>query len=102
MDLGKGILIIRTSKIFSAALNIIRASLFLDSIPNAPATKQYVELIQCVMDAYLDKDLVHLIPIEKIWYALIFLFYWRQWIICIHCTLFKEILSHGMHTYALN
>ncbi len=66
---------------FSAVMNIIRASPFLNNIPDAQATKQYVEVIQCVVDAYLDKDLDPLVRIEKIWYALIFLRYWRQWII---------------------
>lgn len=66
---------------FSAVLNTIRASPFLDNIPDAPATKQYVEVIQCVVDAYLDKDLDPFARVEKLWYALIFLHYWRQWIV---------------------
>lgn len=40
---------------FNAVLNIIRASPLLNNIPDAKATKQFVDVIQCVVDAYLDK-----------------------------------------------
>ena len=40
---------------YSAVLNIIRAAPLLQEIPDAVATKQFVDVIQCVVDSYLDK-----------------------------------------------
>ena len=54
---------------FQAVINITSASHLLSTIPQANATKCYVELIKCVMDSYLDKDLAPLCRIEKLWYV---------------------------------
>ena len=43
--------------------------------------QQQKNLIQCVIDSYLDKGIDPLSRIEKIWYATFFLRYWRQWIL---------------------
>ena len=66
---------------YNAVLNIIRASHLLQNIPDAKATMQFVYIIQCVVDSYLDKKLDPMERIKKIWYAVFFLRYWRQWII---------------------
>ena len=66
---------------FNAVLNIIRASPLLDEIPDAVATREYINVMQCVMDSYLNKSLDPLTRIEKIWHATLFLRYWRQWIL---------------------
>ena len=65
---------------FDAVINIIRASPYLDKIPDALGTKLYIEVIQNIIDSYLDKTLDPLQRIEKIWYSLFFLRYWRSWI----------------------
>ena len=54
---------------FQAVVNITSAGHLLSKIPEADATKCYVELIQCVMDNYLDKSLDPLTRIKKIWYV---------------------------------
>ena len=65
---------------FDAVVNIIRASPYLDKIPDALGTKLYIEVIQNIIDCYLDKTLDPLQRIEKIRYSLFFLRYWRCWI----------------------
>ena len=65
---------------FDAIVNIIRAAPYLKNIPEAVGTRQLVEIIQCVVDSYMDKTLEPLQRIEKIWYAVLFLRYWRNWI----------------------
>jgi len=65
---------------FQAVINITSASHLLSKIPGANATKCYVELIQHVMDGYLDKGLDPLSRIEKLWYAAFFVHYWRKWL----------------------
>ena len=62
-------------------MNIIRASHLLQNIPDATATIQFVYIIQCVVDSYLDKKLDPIERIKIIWYAVFFLRYWQQWII---------------------
>ena len=66
---------------YDACLHIMRASQYLDTIPDAVGTKCYIELMQCVIESYLDKSVDPLTHIEKIWYAAFFLRYWRQWIV---------------------
>ena len=51
---------------FNAVLNIIRASPLFQQIPDAKATKQYVDIIECVVDAYLNKELTLFEQIKKI------------------------------------
>ena len=45
----------------------IQASHLLDKIPDAAGTKCYIEVIQCIVDSYLDKSLDPATRIEKIW-----------------------------------
>ena len=66
---------------FDAVLHIVRAVTLLDKLPDAAATKEFVFLIQNVIDSYLDKGLSPLARIEKIWYVTFFLRYWRKWIL---------------------
>ena len=53
---------------FDAVINIVKAAHLLESLPDSKATKQYVELMQCVVDSYLSKELSPTERIEKIWY----------------------------------
>ena len=54
---------------YDAVLHIIRASQHLDSIPDAAGTKCYIELMQCLVESYLNKSIDPLVRIEKIWYV---------------------------------
>ena len=65
---------------FDAIMNIIRAAPHLENIPEAAGTRQFIEIIQCVVDSYMDKSLEPLQSIEKIWYVVFFLRFWRNWI----------------------
>lgn len=69
---------------FQAVLNITSAGHLLSKILKANGTKCYVELIKFVMDSYLNNDLDPLSRIEKIWYVVFFVRYWRKWILLNH------------------
>ena len=49
-------------------------------IPDALGTYYYLEVLRCVVDSYLDKQLSPLVRVEKIWYAVFFLRCWREYI----------------------
>lgn len=61
-------------------VNIVKAASILDKIPDS-RTKCYLEVIQCVVDSYLDKSLSPLERISKIWYAAFSLQLWQQWLL---------------------
>ena len=80
---------------FDAVSHIIRASPFLDQLPDAAATKAFIILIQCVIDAYLDKELD---PLSKMWYVIFFVRYWRKWILKQpHYTLQKNFITQNAY-----
>ena len=64
-----------------AVLNIIRCAPLLQNLPDALATKYYVEIIECLVDSYLSKDASPVEYIEKIWYATFFVRYWCEWVL---------------------
>ena len=66
---------------FQAVINITSAGHLLSEIPQANATKCYVDLIKNVIDSYLDKSLDPIERLEKLWYVVFFLRYWRKWIV---------------------
>ena len=57
---------------FDAVINIIQASPYLEKIPDALGTKMYIDMIQNIVESYLDKTLHPLQRIEKIWFSLYF------------------------------
>jgi len=59
--------------IMNTIMNTIRAAPYLKNIPEAIGTKKLIEIIQYIIDSYMDKTLEPLQRIEKIWYALFFL-----------------------------
>ena len=66
---------------FDAVLHIIRSLPCLEQLPDAAGTKQYITLMQCVTESYLNKQLSPLERIEKIWYVIFFLRLSRKWIV---------------------
>ena len=66
---------------FQAVINITNTLNLLSHIPQASGTRCYVKIIKYVIDSYLDKSIEPLQRIEKSWYAIFVLRYWRKWII---------------------
>ena len=68
---------------FDAVLHVTDKSVItlLNRIPDSKATSAFLLLIRCVIDSFLDKKLDILCRVEKAWYAVFFLRYWRQWLI---------------------
>lgn len=65
---------------YDAVLNLIKAAKLLASFPDATGTRIYIQVMQCVIDSYLNKSLTPAERIECIWYATFFVRYWRKWI----------------------
>ena len=53
----------------------------LSQIPDAQGTSAYLKLMKCIVDSYLDKNLSPLLRLEKAWYAVFFVRYWRWWLL---------------------
>ena len=51
------------------------------NIPDAVGTKHFIDVISCSIYSFLDKDLAPVKRLEHIWYATIFLRYWRNWLL---------------------
>ena len=67
---------------FDAVLRLTSDSVMtlLSQIPDAKGTRAYLTVVKHVMDSFLDKGLDPLSRIEKIWYAVFFVRYWRWWL----------------------
>ena len=63
------------------------------------ATKCYIELIQNIIDSYLDKSLDPLVTrVQKMWYSPFFIRYWHQWILLHpHYTLRANFITHNCY-----
>ena len=70
----------RDKQNFDAVEHIIKASNLLTNMPDALGTRCYIEVMSSVVYSYLDKSRSPEMRIEEIWYAVFFLWYWRQWI----------------------
>ena len=66
---------------FEAIPKILQASHLLSNIPDAAGTAVYLDIIACVIECYIKKDVDVSTRIERIWYAVFFLRYWRQWLL---------------------
>lgn len=53
----------------------------LDEFPDAKGTKYYLEVTKNIVNCYLDKELGPLQRIENSWFAVVFVRYWRQYIL---------------------
>ena len=53
----------------------------LSQIPDAKGTLAYLKVIRYAVDSYLDKSLDSTTRLEKIWFAVFFVRYWRGWLL---------------------
>ena len=93
--------------------NLMRASHLLTKIPDALATKCYIDLINAAVNSFLDKSYPPEKRLHEIWYALFFLRYWRQWLmqhstftlkdnfITRNCYVCIEINAHSLLSYVI-
>lgn len=71
----------RDKQNFDAVEHIISSSHLLEELPDAIATKCYIDLIKASVYSYLDKELSPEKRLHEMWYAVFFVRYWRQWIL---------------------
>ena len=66
----------------------------LDEYPDTKATKYYLQVIKSILDSYLNRDLDPISHITEAWFALVFVRYWHQWLLCHkHYTLKKNFTT---------
>ena len=83
---------------FEAAERIIRASHLLVHLPDAVGMKHYIDVISCSIYSFLDMDMTPLDHLQHIWYAAIFLRYWRTWLLSKpHFKLKDNFISSNAH-----
>ena len=85
----------------------------LKQIPDANGTIYYLEIIKCVTNSFLEKEMLPLQRVQSIWYATFFCRYWRQYIlshqaytlqnnfITLNAYLCIEINAHSLITFLL-
>ena len=68
---------------FEAVSHLTSANVIslLDEFPDTLGTKYYLLVIKNIVNSFLKKDLSPLQRIQDAWFALIFVRYWRQWIL---------------------
>ena len=69
----------------------------LAQIPDAAGTLCYLKLIRAITDSFLDKHLNPLDRIEKIWYAVFFIRYWRKWLLTNPCYNLKNCVTQNAY-----
>lgn len=80
----------------------------LSEFPDALGTKYYLVVVRNIIDSFLKKEISPLQRIQDAWFALFFVRYWRQWILCskqytLERNFITEISSFSsMLTFALN
>ena len=52
----------------------------LSKLPDAQGTMAFLRLMQCVVDSYLDKKLGPMVRLDKAWFAVFLVRYWRWWL----------------------
>ena len=53
----------------------------LSKLPDTKGTAVYLDIMKSVTDSFLDKSIECLARVQKAWYAVFVLRYWRQWIV---------------------
>ena len=68
---------------FEAVMRITNPSFLkvLQQIPDSQGTVEFLQVLRCVVDSYLDEQITPLERIHKAWYAVFFFRYWRKWIV---------------------
>ena len=68
---------------FEAVLRITHPTFLkvLQKIPDAQGTIEFLRVIRCVVDSFLDENITALQRIHKAWYAVFFFRYWRKWVV---------------------
>lgn len=70
----------------------------LKEIPDSEATRQYLILTRCILDAFLDKDLSTLKRVYNIRYSTFFLRLWRQWLKTQEYSIEKNFITLNTYT----
>ena len=67
---------------FEAVMRITNPSVLkiLQQIPDAKGTIEFLRVLRCAIDSFLDETITLLERIHKAWYAIFFFRYWRKWI----------------------
>ena len=68
---------------FEAVMRITHPTFLkvLQQIPDAQGTIEFLRVMRCVVDSYLDENITALDRIHKAWYAVFFFRYWRKWVV---------------------
>ena len=70
----------------------------LDEFPDVKGTKAYLQLTKSIISSYLNKHMDAICWIKEAWFALFFVRYWKQWLLChSHYTLEKNFISINTH-----
>ena len=67
---------------FDAVTRITSPSVLglLEKVPDGKGKLKYLELMKNFVDVFLDKGLLPLERIKKVWYTILFLRYWHRWL----------------------
>ena len=71
--------------------------MLLSQIPDAKGTSAFLKVVQCVIDSYFDRTLDCLMIIEKAWFAVFFMTYWRQWLLLGDYTLGNNFVNFNAY-----
>lgn len=68
---------------FEAVMRITNPSVLkiLQQMPDAKGTIEFLRILRCIVDSFLDEAITPLERIHKAWYAVFFFRYWRKWIV---------------------
>uniref|UniRef100_A0A1X7U626 Uncharacterized protein n=1 Tax=Amphimedon queenslandica TaxID=400682 RepID=A0A1X7U626_AMPQE len=103
----------RDKQNYESVENLMRASHLLTKIPDALATKCYIDLINAAVNSFLDNSYPPEKRLHEIWYVSFFLRYWRQWLlqhrtftlkdnfITRNCYVCIEINAHSLLAYVM-
>ena len=100
---------------FDAVLHITSDSVLrlLSQVPDAKGTLAYLTVVKNILDSFLDKSLSVTTRIQKIWFAVFFMRYWRWWLlqtdqytlgnnfITLNAYVCLEINGHALITFLL-
>ena len=62
-------------------MRIANLSFLIQQIPDSQGTVEFLHVLRCVVDSYLDEQITTLERIYKAWYVVFFFRYWHKWIV---------------------